>query len=82
MGFSEQKFVLPLLMDFKTSYRRRTKYSKTPIYRAPIYRKPRYTAAISFPQIGLNIHNVNQTKPRFTADPDLPWMFPCPQPPR
>ena len=28
MGFSEQKFVLPLLMDFKTSYRRRTKYEE------------------------------------------------------
>ena len=34
-------------------------YSKTPIYRAPIYRKPRYIAAIFFPQIVLNMNNVN-----------------------
>ena len=58
------------------------------VYRALIYRKPRYTAAISFPppppppQIGLNIHIVHQTKPRFTADLDLLRMFPFPQTPR
>ena len=56
-------------------------YSKTPIYRAPIYRKPRYISAIFFPQIVLNMNNckLKQTKPRFTANPDLPRMFPFPQ---
>ena len=39
---------------------------QTPIYRAPIYHKPRFTAAISFPQIGLNMHIVNK------KNPDLP----------
>ena len=40
------------------------KYSKPPIHCIP-----RYTAVISFPQIGLNIHDVNQT------NPDLPWTL-------
>ena len=58
-------------------------YSKTLIYRALIYRKPWYTAAISFPQIGLNMYNVNQQnhdlrrtpiyrKPWFTANVSFP----------
>ena len=54
---------------------------KTPIYRAPIYHKPRFTAAISFPQIGLNMHIAycEQAKPRFTGNPDLPRIFPFPK---
>ena len=39
--------------------------------------KLRFTAATSFPQIGLNEHNVNckPTKPRFTADVFLPTNY-------
>ena len=41
--------------------------------KSPIYHKPRYTAAISFPQIGLNMYNVNK------QNPDLPRMFSFPK---
>ena len=59
--------------------------SKTPISRAPIYCKPRFTTAISFPQIVLNIYNVNKQnldlpqtsiyrKPRFTTAISFPQI--------
>ena len=54
---TQERFRL-LLRKFGTNYSKTPIY-RAPIYRAPIYRKPRYTAAISFIQIGLNIHNVN-----------------------
>ena len=54
------------------------KYSKTPIHCAPVYCKPRFTADIL---ISLTPNRVEhtQTKPRFTAYPDLRQLFPFPK---
>ena len=55
-------------------------YSKTPICRAPIYRKPRFTAANCLPQIGLNMHIVNNQNPDLPRTPINRGCFLSPKP--